>query len=45
MLIVGRLVAGIGSAGIGTGALVILSYLIPLQLRPLLTGAITATVS
>ncbi|GAB1317454.1 hypothetical protein MFIFM68171_07664 [Madurella fahalii] len=39
-LIVGRAVAGVGSAGIFSGALTILAYSVPLSKRPLYTGAI-----
>lgn len=34
MLIVGRAVAGIGAAGLFSGALVIVSHMIPLRQRP-----------
>ncbi|KXX72948.1 putative HC-toxin efflux carrier TOXA [Madurella mycetomatis] len=39
-LIVGRAVAGVGSAGIFSGALTILAYSVPLSKRPIYTGAI-----
>lgn len=39
-LILGRAVAGIGSAGIFAGALTILAYSVPLTQRPLYTGII-----
>ncbi|KAM7218871.1 putative efflux pump antibiotic resistance protein [Rhypophila decipiens] len=39
-LIVGRAVAGVGSAGLFSGALVILAYSVPLESRPLYTGLI-----
>ncbi|KAK2825681.1 MFS sugar transporter, partial [Arthroderma sp. PD_2] len=39
-LIVGRAVAGIGSAGIFSGALIIIAYSIPLEKRPMYTGMI-----
>ncbi|DAA75241.1 TPA_exp: Uncharacterized protein A8136_1992 [Trichophyton benhamiae CBS 112371] len=39
-LIIGRAVAGIGSAGIFSGALIIIAYSIPLEKRPAYTGAI-----
>ncbi|KAL2255916.1 hypothetical protein VTK26DRAFT_2485 [Humicola hyalothermophila] len=39
-LIVGRAIAGIGAAGIFSGALTILAYSVPLSKRPLYTGAI-----
>ena len=41
-LIVGRAVAGIGSAGIFSGALVIVAYTVPLVQRPIYTGVIGA---
>lgn len=41
-LIVGRAIAGIGSAGIFTGALVIIAYTVPLVKRPIYTGIIGA---
>lgn len=37
-LIVGRAIAGIGSAGIFSGALVIIAYTVPLVKRPIYTG-------
>jgi MFS family permease len=39
-LIVGRAVSGVGSAGIFSGALVIIAYTVPLVKRPLFTGII-----
>ncbi len=39
-LIVGRAVSGVGSAGIFSGALVIIAYTVPLVKRPLFTGFI-----
>ncbi|CAJ2500864.1 Uu.00g037170.m01.CDS01 [Anthostomella pinea] len=39
-LIIGRAVAGLGSAGIFSGALLILAYSVPLAKRPLYTGLI-----
>jgi hypothetical protein len=39
-LIVGRAVAGVGAAGIFSGALTILAYSVPLSKRPIYTGAI-----
>ena len=39
-LIIGRAVAGIGSAGIFSGALVIIAYAVPLRQRPIYTGII-----
>ncbi|KAL8822739.1 MAG: hypothetical protein Q9191_006530 [Dirinaria sp. TL-2023a] len=41
-LIVGRAVAGVGSAGIFSGALVIVAYTVPLVKRPIYTGIIGA---
>ncbi|KAL0944844.1 MFS multidrug transporter [Colletotrichum truncatum] len=38
MLIVGRAVAGMGSAGLLNGALTIVAYTVPLHKRPLITG-------
>lgn len=40
VFIVGRAVAGIGSAGLFSGGIVILSYTLPLRKRPLVFGAI-----
>jgi MFS family permease len=42
MLIAGRTVAGIGGAGIFSGALIIAAHCMPLQYRPIYTGAIGA---
>ncbi|RFU27366.1 hypothetical protein B7463_g8969, partial [Scytalidium lignicola] len=42
-LIVGRAVAGLGSAGIFSGALIIIAYSVPLDKRPMYTGFIGAT--
>lgn len=39
-LIIGRAIAGVGSAGIFSGALTILAYSVPLSKRPIYTGAI-----
>jgi len=39
-LIIGRAVAGVGSAGIFAGALTILAYTVPLEKRPLYSGLI-----
>ncbi|KAK4698066.1 MFS transporter, DHA2 family, glioxin efflux transporter, partial [Lecanoromycetidae sp. Uapishka_2] len=39
-LILGRAIAGIGSAGIFSGALVIIAYAVPLHKRPIYTGII-----
>ncbi|KAK1752244.1 major facilitator superfamily domain-containing protein [Echria macrotheca] len=44
VLIAGRAIAGIGAAGIMTGALVILSLSVPLHTRPRLTGAVGGVV-
>ena len=41
-LIVGRAVAGIGSAGLFSGALVIIAYTVPMVKRPVYTGIIGA---
>lgn len=41
-LIVGRAVAGVGSAGIFSGALIIIAYSVPLEKRPVFTGIIGA---
>lgn len=40
---VGRAIAGVGSAGIFAGALVIVAYTVPLRQRPIYTGIIGAT--
>jgi MFS family permease len=42
VLIVGRAVAGVGSAGIFSGALIIVAYSVPLVKRPMYTGFIGA---
>ncbi|KAK0667512.1 putative efflux system protein [Cercophora samala] len=39
-LIIGRAIAGVGAAGIFSGALTILAYSVPLAKRPIYTGAI-----
>ncbi|RKU40632.1 hypothetical protein DL546_001366 [Coniochaeta pulveracea] len=39
-LIVGRAIAGVGSAGIFSGALIILAFSVPLQKRPMYSGLI-----
>lgn len=39
-LIIGRAIAGIGSAGIFSGSLIILAYSVPLEKRPIYTGLI-----
>ena len=41
-LIVGRAIAGVGSAGIFSGALIIIAYTVPLVKRPIYTGIIGA---
>ncbi|KAG7097372.1 hypothetical protein E1B28_004722 [Marasmius oreades] len=41
-LIIGRAVAGIGSAGVFSGALVIIAHSVPLRKRPMFTGIIGA---
>ncbi|KAL8703943.1 MAG: hypothetical protein Q9201_002893 [Fulgogasparrea decipioides] len=41
-LIIGRAIAGVGSAGIFAGALVIVAYTVPLRQRPIYTGFIGA---
>ncbi|KAK3321924.1 major facilitator superfamily domain-containing protein [Apodospora peruviana] len=41
-LIIGRAIAGIGSAGLFSGALIILAYSVPLDRRPLYTGLVGA---
>jgi MFS family permease len=41
-LIVGRAIAGIGAAGIFSGALIIIAYAVPLHQRPMFTGVIGA---
>lgn len=42
-LIIGRAIAGVGSAGIFSGAQVIIAYAVPLVKRPLYTGLIGAS--
>ena len=39
-LIVGRAIAGVGSAGLFSGALIIVAYTVPLDKRPIYTGLI-----
>jgi MFS family permease len=39
-LIIGRAIAGLGSAGIFSGALIILAYSLPLPKRPMYTGMV-----
>lgn len=41
-LIVGRAIAGIGAAGIFSGAILIIAALVPLQKRPIYTALIAA---
>ena len=41
-LIVGRAIAGVGSAGIFSGALVIIAYSVPMAKRPIYTGVVGA---
>ncbi|KAL0580750.1 MFS sugar transporter [Marasmius crinis-equi] len=41
-LIVGRAIAGIGSAGVFSGALIIIAHSVPLAKRPIFTGVIGA---
>ncbi|KAH1519635.1 hypothetical protein KXW39_007867 [Aspergillus fumigatus] len=41
-LIIGRAIAGLGSAGISSGAIVIVTYSVPLVKRPMYTGLIGA---
>ena len=41
-LIIGRAVAGVGSAGIFSGALIIVAYSVPLVKRPMYSGFIGA---
>jgi MFS family permease len=41
-LIVGRAIAGLGSAGVFSGALIIVAYSVPLEKRPAYTGMIGA---
>lgn len=41
-LIIGRAIAGIGSAGIFSGALIIIAYSVPLHKRPMFSGFIGA---
>lgn len=42
-LIIGRAIAGLGSAGIFSGALIIVAYSVPLAKRPMYTGFIGAS--
>ena len=39
-LIVGRAIAGVGSAGIFSGGLIIIAYSVPLAKRPIYTGLV-----
>ncbi|KAI1361956.1 major facilitator superfamily transporter [Xylaria arbuscula] len=41
-LIVGRAIAGVGSSGLFSGSLIILSFIAPLEKRPIYTGLIAA---
>ena len=41
-LIVGRAIAGVGGAGVGSGAYTILAFAVPPKLRPMFTGIIGA---
>ncbi|KAI5264016.1 MFS general substrate transporter [Aureobasidium subglaciale] len=41
-LIVGRVIQGVGGAGIGSGAIILISMLVPLQARPQWTGGVGA---
>jgi MFS family permease len=41
-LILGRAIAGVGSAGIFSGALIIIAYSVPLVKRPMYSGFIGA---
>lgn len=41
-LIVGRAIAGVGSAGIFSGSLIIIAYTVPLEKRPIYTGLVGA---
>jgi len=41
-LIIGRAIAGLGSAGLFSGALIIVAYSVPLAKRPMYTGFIGA---
>src|SRR5579862_3040848 len=43
VLIVGRAIAGLGCAGIASGALIIIAYSVPLHQRPTYTGIIGST--
>jgi len=38
--IIGRAIAGVGSAGLFSGAMIIIAYLVPLEKRPIYTGLI-----
>jgi len=42
-LIIGRAIAGLGSAGLFSGALIIVAYSVPLAKRPMYTGFIGAS--
>ena len=41
-LIVGRAIAGVGGAGVGSGAYTILAFAVPPKFRPMFTGIIGA---
>lgn len=41
-LIIGRAIAGMGCAGIFSGALIVIAYSVPLQQRPIFTGLVGA---
>ncbi|KAK1970081.1 major facilitator superfamily transporter [Colletotrichum sublineola] len=41
-LIIGRAVAGLGSAGIYSGALIVLAHSVPLEKRPIYTGIVSS---
>lgn len=40
IFIIGRAIAGLGSSGLFSGALIIIAYLVPLEKRPIFTGII-----
>ncbi|KAK1977205.1 major facilitator superfamily transporter [Colletotrichum cereale] len=42
VLIIGRAIAGLGSAGIYAGALIILAHSVPLEKRPIYTGIVSS---
>ncbi|KAF2768441.1 MFS general substrate transporter [Teratosphaeria nubilosa] len=45
MLIVGRAVNGLGAGGMATGAIIIITYTVPLRLRPIYTGILACVLS